>query len=129
MLTRKAIDAATSRGIEDILIGGGVARWFYEGQGAAKAPVDGTPLEKRAPVDPFELVRMIAVTRLLMPKARVRLSAGREQLTREAQVLSALAAGDTTADEVVERVYADVPREVWPAARLSVLAQLAYLRT
>jgi glyoxylase-like metal-dependent hydrolase (beta-lactamase superfamily II) len=32
------------------------------------------------------------------------------------------------ADLVVESVYADVPRSVWPAARLSVLAQLAYLR-
>ena len=32
------------------------------------------------------------------------------------------------ADRVVADVYADVPREVWPAARLSVLAQLAYLR-
>jgi len=32
------------------------------------------------------------------------------------------------ADQVVADVYADVPREVWPAARLSVLAQLAYLR-
>ena len=31
------------------------------------------------------------------------------------------------ADQVVERVYADVPRAVWPAARLSVLAQLDYL--
>ncbi|WP_370890944.1 MBL fold metallo-hydrolase [Janibacter sp. GXQ6167] len=44
------------------------------------------------------------------------------------QVRSALADGAVTADDVVERVYADVPREVWPAARLSVLAQLAYLR-
>lgn len=34
---------------------------------------------------------------------------------------------DALADAVVERVYADVPRSVWPAARLSVLAQLAYL--
>ena len=33
------------------------------------------------------------------------------------------------ADAVVETVYADVPRELWPAARLSVLAQLDYLRT
>jgi len=44
------------------------------------------------------------------------------------QVRAALAAGDRTADEVVARVYAQVPRQVWPAARLSVLAQLAYLR-
>ena len=43
------------------------------------------------------------------------------------QVRAALAAGAVTADEVVEPVYADVPRAVWPAARLSVLAQLAYL--
>jgi biotin synthase len=36
-------------------------------------------------VDPFELVRMIAVARILMPKSRVRLSAGRTSLSREAQ--------------------------------------------
>jgi glyoxylase-like metal-dependent hydrolase (beta-lactamase superfamily II) len=35
--------------------------------------------------------------------------------------------GEDLADVVVRTVYADVPREVWPAARLSVLAQLAYL--
>ena len=51
--------------------------------------------------------------------------AHREQ--RLAHVRAALDAGATTPDEVVEIVYADVPREVWPAARLSVLAQLAYL--
>ena len=43
------------------------------------------------------------------------------------QVRAAVAAGAGDADAVVERVYADVPREVWPAARLSVLAQLDYL--
>jgi glyoxylase-like metal-dependent hydrolase (beta-lactamase superfamily II) len=43
------------------------------------------------------------------------------------QVRHALEAGAVTADDVVAQVYADVPREVWPAARLSVLAQLAYL--
>jgi len=45
------------------------------------------------------------------------------------QVRAALAAGATDADAVVAMVYAEVPRELWPAARLSVLAQLAYLRT
>jgi glyoxylase-like metal-dependent hydrolase (beta-lactamase superfamily II) len=43
------------------------------------------------------------------------------------QVRAALAAGASTADEVVEVVYADVPRELWPAAAVSVQAQLAYL--
>ena len=50
----------------------------------------------------------------------------REQ--RLQQVRAAIDAGAVTADEIVEMVYADVPRAVWPAARLSVLAQLAYLR-
>jgi glyoxylase-like metal-dependent hydrolase (beta-lactamase superfamily II) len=43
------------------------------------------------------------------------------------QVRNAVAAGARTSREVVERVYADVPREVWPAAELSVRAQLDYL--
>ncbi|WP_347352968.1 MBL fold metallo-hydrolase [Intrasporangium sp.] len=44
------------------------------------------------------------------------------------QVRAALAAGDTTAGQVVERVYADVSRDLWPAAEMSVQAQLEYLR-
>jgi hypothetical protein len=44
------------------------------------------------------------------------------------QVRAALLAGDTTPQQVVERVYADVDRVLWPAALLSVRAQLDYLR-
>jgi glyoxylase-like metal-dependent hydrolase (beta-lactamase superfamily II) len=43
------------------------------------------------------------------------------------QVRAALAAGDVTPQQVVARVYADVDRALWPAAELSVRAQLAYL--
>ncbi len=43
------------------------------------------------------------------------------------QVRAALAAGDATPEEVVRRVYADVDRVLWPAAELSVRAQLEYL--
>lgn len=46
---------------------------------------------------------------------------------RLAQVRAAIALGDTTAREVVERVYADVDRELWWAAEMSVRAQLEYL--
>jgi biotin synthase len=49
--------------------------------------VQGTPLEALPPIDPIELVRMIATARILMPASRVRLSAGRTDLTREAQLL------------------------------------------
>jgi len=51
----------------------------------------------------------------------------RHRAERLDQVRAALAAGARTPREVVERVYADVPREVWPAAELSVRAQLDYL--
>jgi glyoxylase-like metal-dependent hydrolase (beta-lactamase superfamily II) len=47
---------------------------------------------------------------------------------RLAQVEAALAAGDRTPAEIVQRVYADVDPAVWPAAELSVRAQLEYLR-
>jgi biotin synthase len=48
---------------------------------------EGTPLAELPPVEPLELVRMIATARILMPKSRVRLSAGRLSLSREAQLL------------------------------------------
>ncbi len=61
----------------------------------ALVPVEGTPLANRPPVDPLDLVRMIAVARILMPKSRVRLSAGRSSLTREAQMLCMLAGANS----------------------------------
>jgi len=47
----------------------------------------GTPLANQPPVDIFELVRLIAVTRIALPKARVRLAAGRTRISREGQAL------------------------------------------
>ncbi len=61
----------------------------------ALVAVEGTPLEQQRPVDPLELVRMVATTRILMPFSRVRLSAGREQLGREAQILCLQAGADS----------------------------------
>jgi biotin synthase len=49
--------------------------------------VEGTPLASLPPIDPTELVRMIATARILMPQTRVRLSAGRQELSREAQLM------------------------------------------
>ena len=61
----------------------------------ALVAVEGTPLEEQPAVDPLELVRMVAVARILMPFSRVRLSAGREQIGREAQILCLLAGADS----------------------------------
>ena len=61
----------------------------------ALVPVEGTPLADRPPVDPLELVRMIAVARILMPRARVRLSAGRTSMSREGQMLCLVAGANS----------------------------------
>ena len=67
----------------------------------ALVPVEGTPLAARPHIDPLDLVRMVATSRLVLPGSIVRLSAGRSQLGREAQILCFLAgansifAGDT----------------------------------
>jgi len=58
-------------------------------------PIAGTPLEKSPPVDSLQLVRLVATTRIVFPRARVRLSAGRDHLSRELQVLCFLAGANS----------------------------------
>ncbi|MDD5200304.1 MAG: biotin synthase BioB [Terrimicrobiaceae bacterium] len=50
-------------------------------------PMPGTPLAGAKPIDTFELVRLIATARIALPKAKIRLSAGRSLLSREGQAL------------------------------------------
>ena len=57
--------------------------------------VAGTPLADQAAVDPLVLVRMIATARNLMPHAIVRLAAGRDQLSREAEILCFMAGANS----------------------------------
>lgn len=61
----------------------------------ALVPVEGTPLEDAPALDVFEWVRSIAVARILMPRAMVRLSAGRLSLSREAQALAFMAGANS----------------------------------
>ncbi|MGC8520306.1 MAG: biotin synthase BioB [Steroidobacteraceae bacterium] len=57
--------------------------------------VEGTPLAGSAPLDPFEFIRAIAVARLLMPRAHVRLSAGRTAMSDEMQALCFMAGANS----------------------------------
>ena len=57
--------------------------------------VEGTPLYGMDPLDPFEFVRTIAVARITMPKARVRLSAGRRQMGEAVQSMCFLAGANS----------------------------------
>jgi len=58
-------------------------------------PVPGTPLADSARLDPFEFVRTIAVARITMPKTRVRLSAGREEMDDALQALCFMAGANS----------------------------------
>jgi len=61
----------------------------------ALVPVEGTPLENQPRVSVWEMVRMIATARIIMPKAMVRLSAGRVRMTLEEQALCFLAGANS----------------------------------
>ncbi len=61
----------------------------------ALVAVQGTPMAEHKPVDPLVMVRMVATARLLMPYAKVRLSAGRMQMTDEAQLLCFMAGANS----------------------------------
>jgi biotin synthase len=58
-------------------------------------PIAGTPLAESPPVDSIQLVRLIATARIAFPRARVRLSAGRDRMSRELQVLCFLAGANS----------------------------------
>jgi biotin synthase len=61
----------------------------------ALVPVEGTPLEDQPRVSVWEMLRMIATARIIMPKAMVRLSAGRVRMTMEEQALCFLAGANS----------------------------------
>ena len=75
-------------------------------------PMAGTPLADQPPVDIFELVRLIAVTRIALPKARVRLAAGRTRLSREGQALCFFA-GANSIFTVTNFSPQKIPRLTW----------------
>lgn len=58
-------------------------------------PMEGTPLAKAKPVDPFDFVRVIALARVMMPQSHVRLSAGRTAMSDEMQALCFLAGANS----------------------------------
>jgi biotin synthase len=61
----------------------------------ALVPVEGTPLEDQPKVSVWEMVRMIATARIIMPKAMVRLSAGRVRMNLEEQALCFMAGANS----------------------------------
>jgi biotin synthase len=61
----------------------------------ALVPVEGTPLENQTPVPVWDMVRMVATTRIVMPNTSVRLSAGRLTMSMEGQALCFMAGANS----------------------------------
>jgi biotin synthase len=84
--------------------------------------VEGTPLQGSATLDPFELVRVIAAARLLMPASYVRLSAGRSEMSDELQALCYLAGANSIfyGDRLLTTPNAEADRDRALFARLGM---------
>jgi biotin synthase len=88
----------------------------------ALVAVAGTPLAESAPVDPIDFVRVIAAARITMPASYVRLSAGREALSDEAQALCFLAGANSIfhGEKLLTTANATVSRDEALFARLGL---------
>jgi biotin synthase len=95
----------------------------------ALVPVPGTPLENAPELDVFEWIRTIATARILMPKAKVRLSAGRLSLSREAQAMAFMAGANSifTGDKLLTtpNPESDIDRDLLSTLGLKPLEPLA----
>ncbi len=89
--------------------------------------VPGTPLQNAADVDPFDFVRTIAVARIMMPRAKVRLSAGRTGMSDELQALAFLAGANSIfyGDKLLTTGNPDVARDQALFTRLGLSAEQA----
>jgi biotin synthase len=88
----------------------------------ALVQVEGTPLHGEAPVDILDFVRVIAAARITMPKAFVRLSAGRQQMSDEGQALCFLAGANSIfyGEKLLTTGNPDVARDTALLGRLGM---------
>jgi biotin synthase len=90
-------------------------------------PVAGTPLADAEQVDPFEFIRTIAAARIMMPRAQVRLSAGRADMSDELQALAFLAGANSIfyGEKLLTTGNPDVERDRALLDRLGLTPQRA----
>ncbi len=89
-------------------------------------PIPGTPLADTPPIDPFDFVRTIAAARIALPKSRVRLSAGRQEMSDELQALCFLAGANSIfyGDKLLTAGNPEAARDEQLFARLGLTAEL-----
>ncbi|MCM8570936.1 biotin synthase BioB [Gramella jeungdoensis] len=94
----------------------------------ALVPVEGTPMEEQEPVPIWDMVRMVATTRIVMPETQVRLSAGRTQMSREGQAMCFFAGANSifAGDKLLTTPNPDVNEDMEMFKMLGLNPQKAF---
>lgn len=96
----------------------------------ALVAVEGTPMEDVEPISIWEMIRMVATTRIVMPKTQVRLSAGRTEMSREGQAMCFFAGANSifAGDKLLTTPNPDVNQDMEMFALLGLNPQKAFVK-
>lgn len=80
----------------------------------ALVAVEGTPMEEQKPIEIWDMIRMVATTRIVMPETQVRLSAGRTEMSREGQAMCFFAGANSifAGDQLLTTPNPDVHKDM-----------------
>ncbi|AXG73579.1 biotin synthase BioB [Flavobacterium arcticum] len=96
----------------------------------ALVAVEGTPMEEEKPVEIWEMIRMVATTRIVMPETQVRLSAGRTQMSREGQAMCFFAGANSifAGDKLLTTPNPDVNEDMKMFEMLGMIPQKPFTK-
>lgn len=85
-------------------------------------PTPGTPLANQEPIDNFEFIKTIAVTRIMFPKSKIRLAAGRENMSDESQAWCFMAGANSIfiGNKLLTADNPDIKRDLQLLSKLSI---------
>lgn len=96
----------------------------------ALVAVEGTPMEDIEPISIWEMIRMVATTRIVMPQTQVRLSAGRTEMSREGQAMCFFAGANSifAGDKLLTTPNPDVNQDMEMFKLLGLVPQKAFVK-
>jgi biotin synthase len=96
----------------------------------ALVAVEGTPMEDEKPVEIWEMIRMVATTRIVMPETQVRLSAGRTNMSREGQAMCFFAGANSifAGDKLLTTPNPDVNEDMKMFEMLGLTPQKPFIK-
>jgi biotin synthase len=97
----------------------------------ALVAVEGTPMEDIDPISIWDMIRMVATTRIVMPKTQVRLSAGRTEMTREGQAMCFFAGANSifAGDKLLTTPNPDVNEDLDMFKQLGLIPQKPFVKS